>query len=66
MDNETQLRTTKAAADYLGVTVNTVKNYARQGKLPVVKFSSRAYRFRLDDLEEFIAKSRVSADDDSA
>ena len=42
------------AADYLGVCPRTVDNYAKDGRLPFVKFGSRVL-FRKAGLDERIA-----------
>lgn len=38
-----QLLTTKEAAEYLNVSMQTVRNLARQDKIPAVKIGHRVY-----------------------
>lgn len=47
-----QLLTTKEAAEYLNVSMQTVRNLARQGKIPAVKIGHRVYV----QLDKLIAK----------
>jgi excisionase family DNA binding protein len=48
------LLTTREVADRLGLAPATVLRWAQAGKLPAVYLSSRAIRFREDDLEAFL------------
>jgi len=50
--NNTYL-TLEQAADYLGVSEDTVKRYVDRGELPQYKLD-RALRFRFDDLDELL------------
>lgn len=43
------------AARYLGVHVETVRRYIREGKLPAQGLFLRGYQIRLSDLEVFKA-----------
>lgn len=46
---------TAEAAQILGVSVNTVRKWARDGKLPVRRNPANEYRlFRRQDLDEFL------------
>ncbi len=47
-----QLLTTEEAAEYLNVSMQTVRNLARQNKIPSVKIGHRVYI----QLDKFIAK----------
>lgn len=47
-----QLLTTKEAAEYLNVSMQTARNLARQNKIPSVKIGHRVYI----QLDKFIAK----------
>jgi excisionase family DNA binding protein len=51
-----RLLTARLVADRLGVSVETVLRWARRGRLPAVYLSSRAIRFREDDLETWLAE----------
>ena len=50
-----RLLTTREVADRLGLAPETVLRWARRGKLPAVYLSSRAIRFREDDLDAWLA-----------
>jgi excisionase family DNA binding protein len=51
--------TTKEAAEYLRVHVNTVRRWAREGAIPAVKLGNRGgFRFRREDLERFLEQRR--------
>ena len=49
------------AADRLGVHVDTVKRWAKAGKLPAFRTPGGWWRFSNDDLEAFIADGKESA-----
>ncbi len=51
-DNPTGLVTTKQAAQFLGVTDQTIKNYIFSGKLKSYKTPGGHHRLRVSDLEE--------------
>lgn len=42
------------AADYLGVSISTLDNWARVGILPRVKMGNRSVRYKKESLEQFI------------
>ncbi|MFW6061461.1 MAG: MerR family transcriptional regulator [Planctomycetota bacterium] len=49
---------TAEAADILGVSVNTVRNWAASGRIPVRRNPANNYRmFRREDLERFLAEA---------
>ena len=49
---------TAEAARILGVSVNTVRNWARDGKIPHYRNPANGYRlFRLSDLELLLAEA---------
>lgn len=54
-----RLLTSPQAAGYLGVNQQTVRNWRDAGWFPVIQISKNTHRYRLSDLDEFIAKSRV-------
>ncbi|WP_425408222.1 helix-turn-helix transcriptional regulator [Hyphococcus sp.] len=55
----TQLLTESEAADVLGVSPRTLSNWRCRGGGPdYVKMGSKAIRYRLDDLNEFIDDRR--------
>lgn len=48
---------TAAAAEILGVSHNTLRAWARAGKIPVRRNPANGYRlFKRSDLEKFLAK----------
>jgi excisionase family DNA binding protein len=49
-----RLLTARDVGDRLGLSIETVLRWARQGKLPAVYLSSRAVRFREADIDAFI------------
>lgn len=48
----------------LGVTRQTVHTYARKGLLPATRLPSGVYRFREQDIAEFIAHGAVGPSPD--
>jgi excisionase family DNA binding protein len=48
------LNTAKVVADALDVTPDTVRRWARAGKLPVVTLPSGQIRFRREDVEPLL------------
>lgn len=58
MVQPTVLRT-KDAATYLNISVATLYVYAKEGKIPRVKFSEKCCGYRIEDLDKFV-KSRLT------
>lgn len=60
MDGNSTINT-KEAASFLGLSAHTLRQNRSTGKLkiPFVRFG-RAVRYRLEDLQAFIAQNRVS------
>lgn len=52
------LLTCAEAARSLGVSVRTIKNWARARAFPVVRLSNRIVRIRVADLESFVERAR--------
>lgn len=52
-----RLLTTDQAAEYLNVSVRTVKNLMSNGRIAYVKIG-RATRIRVEDLDGYIARNR--------
>jgi len=50
----------RAVASWTGLSVGTIYHLISQRRIPVVRISSRCVRFRLSDLEEWIAERVVS------
>ena len=53
MENQ-RLMTIDEAAEYLSLSKKCLYRYSSERKLPVIKISSRAIRFRKIDLDQFI------------
>ena len=52
--NDEWLRTPEAAK-YLGVHIETMRRWAREGVIPAAKLGNRGgFRFRRDDLDRFL------------
>jgi len=51
---------TRAAASYLGVTLRTLYRFIDEGDLPAYRFG-RVIRLRQDEVDAFIAASRIPA-----
>jgi excisionase family DNA binding protein len=50
---------TPEAARYLGVHVETMRNWARKGVIPAAKLGNRGgFRFRREDLDRFLESRR--------
>lgn len=54
MAQVTELRTAHEVAVTLNTSVETIRRWARTGRLPVVKLPSGAMRFRASDIESLI------------
>jgi excisionase family DNA binding protein len=57
-----RLRTTREVAERLGLSTETELHWAKRGRLPAVYLSSRAIRFREDDLDAWLAARANGAD----
>lgn len=55
---------TPEAAKYLGVHVETVRRWAREGVIPAAKLGNRGgFRFKRDDLDRFLVARRTGVDE---
>ena len=53
--------TIKEAAEYLGVSANTLRNWGRDNKLPMHRNPVNGYRlFKITDLDKFLANIEKS------
>ena len=60
MQKDHDLLTTAEAAAYLRVHPETVRQWARTGAIPAVKFGNRGgFRFARADLDRFLADRRT-------
>jgi excisionase family DNA binding protein len=63
MRDDTGWLRTPEAARYLGVHVETVRNWARKGVIPAAKLGNRGgFRFRRDDLDRFLENRRQGSE----
>ena len=57
-ENSEWLRTPEAAR-YLGVHIETIRRWAREGAIPAAKLGNRGgFRFRREDLDRFLEDRR--------
>lgn len=61
--NENSLLTVPEGAEYLRLSTGTVYHYISEGRLPVVRLSSRCVRFRFEDLRKWVEDKASPADD---
>jgi excisionase family DNA binding protein len=54
--NEDRLLTIQELSTLTGLTVGTLYHFVSQGRVPVVRISSRCIRFRKSDLNNWIAE----------
>lgn len=66
MPTATHYISTAEAAQRLGVSVRTVRNYITAGRLPASRLSARATRIAEHDLDAFISASRTPDEDAAA
>jgi excisionase family DNA binding protein len=52
------LMTAKEAADYMRVSVRTIREWAKKGLIPVVPVGAQEYRFAKKDLDHYIETQR--------
>jgi excisionase family DNA binding protein len=50
-----RLLTAREVAELLGVSVETVLRWARRGELPAIRLPGGALRFRVDELDAWLA-----------
>jgi len=53
------------AADYLGIATGTLYHWVSEERIPVVRISPRAIRFRLSDLSDWAERMTVMPPVDS-
>lgn len=59
-ENSLRLLKISEVSKILGVSKRTVYNYVKEGKLPCVKLSNRALRFRETDLMNLISERTIT------
>jgi excisionase family DNA binding protein len=57
---ETKLLSVKEVAQILGVCESTIRNLARRGDLPVIRFSTKGVRIEERALDAYIGRIRGS------
>jgi excisionase family DNA binding protein len=60
---DTEVLDYTAASQYLGIKINTLYVWVHQKRVPHVRYGRRNVRFRLSDLQEFVAAHVVTAED---
>ena len=64
MTEQSEWIRTPEAAKYLGVHIETMRRWAREGVIPAAKLGNRGgFRFRREDLEQFLESRRRSPDE---
>lgn len=58
MSDGLQILTAKQAATFLNTSLSTIRRLTYAGDLPSVRYTERQVRYRLQDLEQWVA-SRV-------
>jgi len=51
----------KDAANFLGVSVVTLRGWVRRRRLPIIRYGKRCHRFLETDLVEFQEKNTIKA-----
>ena len=54
-----RLVSSKHAADYLGVSSNTIRKFVAEGKLPAYLIGDKLVKFDPADLDKYLASNRV-------
>jgi excisionase family DNA binding protein len=63
LDRQSDRIRTPEAAEYLGVHIETIRRWAREGVIPAAKLGNRGgFRFRREDLDQFLDWRRTGAD----
>lgn len=57
--SDSELVTAEVIAEQFGVTVQTVNDWVRRGRIPCIRPSRKVVRFRLDDVERAIEQPAV-------
>jgi excisionase family DNA binding protein len=64
MDQQSEWLRTPEAAKYLGVHIETMRRWAREGVIPAAKLGNRGgFRFRRQDLDRFLEWRRIEGSD---
>jgi excisionase family DNA binding protein len=64
MKKQSEWLRTPEAARYLGVHIETMRRWAREGVIPAAKLGNRGgFRFRREDLDRFLEGRRLDRGD---
>jgi excisionase family DNA binding protein len=64
MSEQSQWLRTPEAAKYLGVHIETMRRWAREGAIPSAKLGNRGgFRFKREDLDRFMEARRAGGAD---
>jgi len=64
MSNYSEWMRTPEAAKYLGVHIETIRRWAREGAIPAAKLGNRGgFRFKREDLDRFLERRRAEGID---
>ncbi len=64
MDRNDEWLRTPEAARYLGVHIETMRRWAREGTIPAAKLGNRGgFRFKREDLDRFLERRRADGSD---
>jgi excisionase family DNA binding protein len=61
MEDTSRVWRFKEAAEYLGITPNTIRVWCSQKKVPFIKING-SIRFRRSDLDEFLGSNLIGPD----
>ena len=62
MDGQGEWMRTPEAAKYLGVHIETVRRWAREGTIPAAKLGNRGgFRFKREDLDRFLERRQPAS-----
>jgi len=59
MENDCILLTIKQVSSMTGLKIGSLYHFVSEGRLPVIRISSRCIRFRREDIEKWIADKLV-------
>ena len=60
MDEQSGWIRTPEAAKYIGVHIETIRRWAREGAIPAAKLGNRGgFRFKREDLDRFLEERRT-------
>jgi len=60
MEKLLKLLSIQEVSDITGISVGTLYHWVREKRIPVVRLSARCVRFRLSDIEDWLAQKVVA------